>query len=112
MIAHGTESGRLDWPAVNRLLQPEGNIRLQASIPPDMSRLAGWVEGLQEGNRNSGLFWAACRAVEANEPGLLDELAAAGARIGLHEREIARTIESARRIGQRAAERQAEGELG
>ena len=28
-------------------------------------RLAAWVARLEEGNRNSGLFWAACRAIEA-----------------------------------------------
>ena len=65
--------------------------------PRELSRLATWVERLREGNRNSGLFWAACRALEAGEPDGLDDIAAAAARAGLDDREILRTIESARR---------------
>jgi hypothetical protein len=50
----------------------------------------------QEGNRNDSLFWAANRALEA---GLADlgELADAARSTGLEEREIARTLASARR---------------
>ena len=49
-----------------------------------------------EGNRNDGLFWAANRALDA---GLTDlgELAEAARKTGLDEREIARTLASARR---------------
>ena len=50
----------------------------------------------QEGNRNDGLFWAANRALEAGLTDL-DELAEAARRTGLDEREIARTLASARR---------------
>src|SRR6266542_926058 len=39
----------------------------------DLSHLAAWVGRLQEGNRNSGLYWAACRAVEAGQPAALDD---------------------------------------
>jgi hypothetical protein len=54
------------------------------------------VARLPEGNRNDGLFWAANRAMEA---GLTDlgELAEAARETGLDEREIARTLASARR---------------
>jgi hypothetical protein len=102
----------LDWSAVTRLLEPE---RDRPALPlgaaqADVGRLAGWVERLEEGNRNSGLFWAACRAVEAGQPGLLDHLAAAAARAGLPDREIARTIASASRSAQPTAGRQAECE--
>ena len=31
----------------------------------DLGKLAAWVAAQQEGNRNDGLFWAACRAAEA-----------------------------------------------
>jgi len=65
--------------------------------PADVSRLPAWVARLEEGNRNCGLFWAACRAVEAGQACLLDELAAAATTTGLPAREIARTIASARR---------------
>jgi hypothetical protein len=55
------------------------------------------VERLQEGNRNAGLHWAACRAIESGQPEVLGDIAAAAAKTGLSEREITRTIESARR---------------
>ncbi len=112
LIGHQTESGGLDWAAVTSLLDPHRHrlIRPGLTAPDDMSHLAGWVERLAEGNRNSGLFWAACRAVEAGRPGVLDDLAAAAAKAGLTEREIARTIASARKASQRPFERQAERE--
>jgi hypothetical protein len=101
LIRHGGSLGGLDWSAVTTFLEPQ---RDQPSQPwtgqaADTSRLATWVGQLEEGNRNSGLFWAACRAVEAAQFSLLDELAAAAARTGLPEREITRTIDSARRTG-------------
>jgi hypothetical protein len=91
--------GRLDWAAAVGLLEPG------QAYPPDMrlpgqadtTRLAGWVARLPEGNRNAGLFWAACRAVEAEQPGALDALASAAQAAGLPEQEIVRTIASARR---------------
>ena len=89
---------RLDWAKVTRLLDPYPQHRLDRSTerPADTSRLAGWVARLSEGNRNDGLFWAANRALEA---GLTDlgELADAARKTGLEEREIARTLASARR---------------
>ena len=55
---------------------------------------------LPEGNRNDGLFWAANRALDA---GLTDlgELAEAARQAGLEDREIARTLASARRHADR-----------
>ena len=87
----------MDWRAVTGVLEPDRQLagRLQAAAPVDVSRLAAWVERLEEGNRNCGLFWAACRAAEAGQTGILDDLAAAAARTGLPDREIARTITSA-----------------
>jgi hypothetical protein len=89
---------RLDWAAVTGLLDPHSPHRLDRSTerPADTSRLAGWVARLPEGDRNDGLFWAANRALEA---GLTDlgELAEAAREAGLEEREIARTLASARR---------------
>ena len=54
----------------------------------------------QEGNRNDGLFWAANRALDAGLTDL-EELADAARRTGLDEREIARTVASARRRADR-----------
>ncbi|MCI5826097.1 MAG: bifunctional DNA primase/polymerase [Arcanobacterium sp.] len=64
--------------------------------------LGGLIDGMArqvEGNRNSYLFWAACRMLEAEQAGLkidLDELAEAAAMAGLSGREIFATLRSAR----------------
>jgi hypothetical protein len=62
--------------------------------------LARYVESLGEGQRNAGLFWAGCRAVEAGHPeSTFALLEAAAAAAGLDELEARRTIASARRVG-------------
>ena len=93
----------LDWQAAAILLAPERQPAAQPAVaaPADPGRLLAWVEQLREGNRNAGLFWAACRAVEAGRGDSLDDLAAAAARTGLDDREITRTIASARRAASR-----------
>ena len=58
--------------------------------------LAGWVEHLHEGDRNDGLFWAACRAAEDGH-GDLGALADAAVRAGLSAAEARRTVASAAR---------------
>ena len=93
--------GRLDWAAAIALLNPPQR-KPQAERPPghsDAVRLAAWVAQLREGNRNAGLFWAACRAAETGRPDALDALAEAAQTVGLPEQEIRRTIASARRSG-------------
>ena len=62
-----------------------------------MNRLADWVARQEEGNRNAGAFWAANRAVEANQAADLSPLAVAARHAGLGEQEINRTLNSARR---------------
>ena len=64
-----------------------------------VSRLAAWVAGLGEGERNRGLFWAACRAAEHDitPATAVDVLGAAAAEAGLGPREIAATVRSAYR---------------
>lgn len=59
--------------------------------------LAHWVAKLREGERNHGLFWAACRLSEAgvHADAIVDVLGPAAARIGLDDREIERTVQSA-----------------
>jgi hypothetical protein len=90
---------RLDWAAAIALLDPPQRKPQPArqTDHADAARLAGWVARLPEGNRNSGLFWAACRAAETAHPGALGALAQAAETAGLPEQEIARTIASARR---------------
>ena len=72
-----------------------------ASARPD--KLAAWVTSRPEGDRNGGLFWAACRMAESNYPfqtaaGVLGE---AAQHAGLSDREAAATIRSAYRIATR-----------
>lgn len=68
----------------------------------DVSRLSAWVAARSEGERNRGLFWAACRLAENNRPApeALDVLAAAASQAGLGEREITATVRSAYRTVQ------------
>jgi Bifunctional DNA primase/polymerase, N-terminal len=89
------KSGRLDWATARRLLEP-------CAAPPeptgergDVSALVTWVGKLGEGNRNSGLFWAACRAAESGHNDELSALAKAAISTGLPETEAWRTVESA-----------------
>lgn len=72
--------------------------------PVDVQRLAGWVARLQEGERNHGLFWAACKMAEQEVPpsDALDALSTASEEAGLSQRETATTVRSAYRAVQGA----------
>ncbi len=91
--------GQLDWFAVSTALVPD--LRPHHERPFDaaahVDRLIEWVARLEEGNRNSGLFWAACRLAEAGREDALAGLADAARAAGLGDREISRTIDSALR---------------
>jgi hypothetical protein len=92
-------SGHLDWQAVIGLLEPARQQQQPASRQPagrGIGRLAAWVAAQPEGNRNAGLFWAACRALEADPAADLSPLADAAHDAGLGEAEITRTLNSAR----------------
>ena len=100
--------GGLDWATVTALLEPQRQIaRPQPRPAPDrdLSHLARWVASQAEGNRNAGLFWAANRALEADPAADLSPLAAAARQAGLDDKEITRTLDSARRTGQPATSR-------
>ncbi|MGO1200942.1 MAG: bifunctional DNA primase/polymerase [Microbacteriaceae bacterium] len=62
-------------------------------------RLAAWVARRQEGERNAGLFWAACKLAENGLPrdDAFEVLGAAASHAGLAEREITTTVHSAYR---------------
>ena len=102
LIKRAEGQGGLDWAAVTRLLEPEPQHRPQPSDErtADAHRLAEWIARQPEGNRNDGLFWAANRALDAGLTDL-DQLAEAARSTGLDEREIARTLASARRRADR-----------
>lgn len=101
VIRHGPAAGGLDWGKVTELLEPHRHPapRTAAEAPQQagLEHLAVWVERQQQGNRNDGLFWAACRAAEAGDDQALATLAEAARTAGLSGREIAATIASARR---------------
>ncbi|WP_257477308.1 bifunctional DNA primase/polymerase [Acidipropionibacterium jensenii] len=65
----------------------------------DVDRLAAWAGRLQEGERNHGLFWAACTMAEHHVPAgqALDVLTTAGGQAGLSVREVTVTVRSAYR---------------
>lgn len=71
----------------------------------DVSRLAAWVSRRQEGERNHGLFWAACKLAENHvaPTDALEVLTAAAGHAGLSEREAVTTIRSAYRTVHGAA---------
>ncbi|MEU6392521.1 bifunctional DNA primase/polymerase [Streptomyces sp. NPDC046939] len=89
---------------------PPALLRLLAPPPrphhPDPGRpgqhglgLVQFVLGAHEGQRNTRLFWAACRAYESGLGGTLTEsLVDAAIRTGLTEREARSTIASAARL--------------
>lgn len=68
----------------------------------DVSRLTAWVAARSIGERNRGLFWAACRLAENDiaAPEALEVLSAAGSQAGLGDREIIATVRSAYRTVQ------------
>ena len=82
-----------------------------AAASVDAERLAAWVASRGEGERNRGLFWAACRLAENGTPptDALDALGPAAAQAGLSEREITTTVRSAYRATQPAPEPAAAG---
>jgi len=89
--------------ALRNLLDPPRQSRPPKDLPAAGSRpekLAHWVASRPEGARNGGLFWAACRMVEAGHP--FDTTAAvlgnAAMRAGLLDHESSATIRSAYRI--------------
>jgi Bifunctional DNA primase/polymerase, N-terminal len=99
VVRHQAAAGGLDWGTVTGLLdpQPRSPRLITPTASGDLAHLAAWVGRQHEGNRNDGLFWAACRAAEAGDEAALAELAAAARSAGLDGREITATIRSARR---------------
>jgi Bifunctional DNA primase/polymerase, N-terminal len=94
--------GTLDWAAATGVLQHSRQLQPQPRLDQgrDLGSLAVWVAAQPEGNRNSGLYWAANRALEADPAADLSPLAAAARQAGLGEPEITRTLGSARRTSQ------------
>lgn len=98
-----TDPAPVDAGALRDFLDPRPATSFRPHAGPvrgqDAQRLAGWVAALGEGERNRGLFWAACRLAEAGmaPSGTLDALLPAAERAGLPPREVFVTIRSAYR---------------
>jgi hypothetical protein len=113
VLARPGGHGALDWDAVTRLLEPGRQQHPHPRPAPglDLAHLAQWVASQPEGNRNAGLFWAANRALDADPAADLTPLAVAARQAGLGDKEVTRTLDSARRTGPHHADpsdRQAE----
>lgn len=108
VIARGQHPHPVDSEAIRGLLTPKpvpssrSTVGLSLGQGESVQQLAHWVALLPEGNRNAGLFWAACRLAEAGitEPDTTTLLEPAATRAGLESREIAATIRSAHRSTQ------------
>jgi hypothetical protein len=53
-----------DWQAAKALLDPPQQRPWVFTGSGRIEHLAAWVAAQPHGNHNSGLFWAACRAVD------------------------------------------------
>jgi hypothetical protein len=112
LLRESSGRGGLNWDTVTQLVQPQPSRGQRSQLPQasghHLDYLARWVGVQPEGNRNAGLFWAANRALEADPATDLSPLAAAARQAGLDDKEITRTLTSARRIHQPRTDHQAE----
>ena len=95
----------VDWSAVVTLLRPPtsstgSRVTASRSTSDPIPILAAYVARQREGGRNSALYWATHRALDADTVDL-EPLVSAGVRAGLPEAEARRTVDSARRCRQR-----------
>ncbi|SDQ21771.1 bifunctional DNA primase/polymerase [Leucobacter chromiiresistens] len=103
LIATGRSPRPIDADAIREFLTPSPAPASTTAAPArggaGAERLVAWVARLPEGNRNAGLFWAACRLVEAGltEAETHAVLEPAALATALDAREIAATIRSAHR---------------
>lgn len=108
---HGRVSS-VDATQLRNLLDPKRETVTDSRGTPitaHAERLAAWVAARGEGERNKGLFWAACRMADtgASPEVTQDLLAPAAEKAGLPTREVAATIRSAYRAagpGQRTGD--------
>jgi hypothetical protein len=95
-----TATGTLDWTAVRRLLDPPRPpvYRRFSQRAESIGQLAEWLsrQPCTEGNRNHATFWAACQALDDGAADL-EPIVGAALALGLSEREVQRTVESAYR---------------
>jgi hypothetical protein len=92
----------VDFATIREFLKPSPPPRSPLKPPrlldQSLTGLVDWVAGLERGNRQAGMHWACCKALEGgHDPGDLDQLAVAARAAGLAEADIAKAVGSARR---------------
>jgi hypothetical protein len=105
VVRHQASTDRIDWATIRERLDPQPE--RTAWTPPrhsdgraqNLEHLVRFVAGQAEGNRDAALYWACCRALDHGQPDLLPALGRAAQDVGLSQREIDRTIQSARQTG-------------
>lgn len=101
--AHRHTGRPIDSTRLRELLRPAEPARRSTAETVlaglDVDRVAAWLAGQGEGNRNHALFWASCRLAEhgVDADQALAALAPAARTAGLGDREIGRTVRSAYR---------------
>lgn len=115
IVASGTPAEPVNAARLRNFLDPRTPIQISRASRDirqgaDARVLAGWVAARGEGERNRGLFWAACRLAEAGTlpSAALDTLGPAAEHAGLGSREIIATIRSAYRTTHPAPTRESE----
>lgn len=99
VVSHSAQPASIDFSKIREHFQPatERPFWQPRDGQQGVAHLADWVADLQEGNRNAGTFWAACRAVEAGDTDALDAIGRAAVSTGLDRRAVDATIASAQR---------------
>lgn len=106
----------VDAALLREFLRPRRPLRasshsVRPARPGDVARITAFVGTLVEGERNSGLFWAACRLVERglSPEETLDALSPPAEAVGLPGWEVETTVRSAYRTAQAAPARLVHG---
>jgi hypothetical protein len=95
--SHGGQPATIDFDAIREHFRPLPPVR----PPRETERtghLAAYIDALPDGHgrhANDKTFWAMCRAFERNDPGAVDDIAAAAIRRGLSPAAVAATQRSA-----------------
>ena len=92
----------VDWAAIREVVdpQPERSVWTpRGDRPTELRHLPGWVASIPQGQglRNQLNFWAMCRAAEAGDPAVMDEICRAAISNGKPEREVMASRRSAER---------------
>lgn len=86
------------WLGFLRVEPPRARPVIRRADDHDGDGLVRWVADLHPGNRNNGLFWAACKAADLGVLDVLEaDLVAAAMAAGLPELEVRTVLRSAKR---------------